>query len=70
MNILRRHGIEPASERGKRTWSRTLRGYSTHYLRERNHQGVGNQLLKLSNLISLSNGPVQRGERLGGMLSF
>ncbi len=55
---------------GERSLRRALREYSTHYLRERNHQGVGNQLLEPSNVVAFSTGPVQRRERLGGMLNF
>lgn len=47
-----------------------LREYSMHYLSERNHQGLDNQLLESSNVVALSTAPVQRRERLGGLLSF
>ncbi len=55
---------------GQRSLRRALREYSTHYFSERNHQGVDNQLLESSNVVAFSTGPVQRRERLGGMLSF
>ena len=53
---------------GERSLRRALREYEIHYLRERNHQGVGNQLLAPSNVVAFPKGPVQRRERLGGVL--
>jgi hypothetical protein len=55
---------------GERSLRCALREYRIHYLAERNHQGVGNQLLEPSNVVAFSTGPVERRERLGGMLSF
>ncbi len=55
---------------GERSLRRALGEYSTHYLSERNHQGVDNQLLEPSNVVDFSTGPVQHRERLGGMLNF
>jgi hypothetical protein len=55
---------------GERSLRCALREYSTHYLSERNHQGVDNQLLEPTSVVAFSTGPVQRRERLGGMLSF
>jgi transposase InsO family protein len=55
---------------GERSLRRALREYSTHYLSERNHQGMDNQLLEPSNIVAFSTRRVQRRERLGGILSF
>ena len=55
---------------GERLLRLALREYEIHYLRERNHQGVGNQLLEPSNVVGFPTNPVQRRERLGGMLSY
>lgn len=55
---------------GERSLGRALREYSIHYLRERNHQGVENQLLEPTNVFPLSTRPVRRRERLGGMLNY
>jgi transposase InsO family protein len=41
-----------------------------HYHRERNHQGVGNQILLPGPTAANSNGRIRRRERLGGLLSF
>ena len=44
--------------------------YVAHYHTERNHQGVGNELLESLAMVSQSDEPIQRRERLGGMLNF
>lgn len=45
-----------------------------HYHRERNHQGVGNRLLTTPGEPAVrpanENVPVERRERLGGLLNF
>ena len=55
---------------GNRALRRALREYTTHYLWDRNHQGVGNQLFEPSKVVAFATEPVQRRERLGGMLNF
>jgi transposase InsO family protein len=55
---------------GERSLRRALREYSMHYLSDRNHQGVDNQLLEPSNVVTYTTEPIQRRERLGGMLNF
>ncbi len=55
---------------GERSLRRALREYETYYLKERNHQGVGNRLLEPPNVVDLHAGTIKRRERLGGMLSF
>jgi putative transposase len=47
--------------------------YVEHYHRERNHQGVGNRLLTPAERAARpanSNAPIERRERLGGLLNF
>jgi putative transposase len=47
--------------------------YVEHYHRERNHQGVGNRLLTPAERAVRpvnGNAPVERRERLGGLLNF
>ena len=44
--------------------------YVEHYHRERNHQGLDNQLLQRPPPPVRSDADVQRRERLGGLLSF
>ena len=46
-----------------------IREYGVHYHRERNHQGVGNKLLK-DGAAANSGGDVECHERLGGLLKY
>lgn len=52
---------------------RAVSEYVEHYHRERNHQGVGNRLLMLTEPTKRPanvNAPIDRRERLGGLLNF
>ena len=52
---------------------RALSEYVEHYHRERNHQRVGNRLLTPAEQAvrpANTNAPVERRERLGGLLYF
>jgi len=53
---------------GESSLRRALREYVEHYHLERNHQGIGNELIEGTS--STGGGEVQRRERLGGLLSF
>ena len=55
---------------GDASLRRALREYGAHYHSERNHQGVGNQLLQPVATVSSTYEPIQCRERLGGMLNF
>jgi transposase InsO family protein len=55
---------------GEASLRRALREYVAHYHTERNHQGVGNRLLKPLATVSSTNDPIHCRERLGGMLNF
>jgi hypothetical protein len=55
---------------GQRSLRRALREYNRYHLSERNHQGVGSQLLEPSNVVAFPTKPVHHCKRLGGMLSF
>jgi hypothetical protein len=55
---------------GEGSLRRALREYVTHYHAERNHQGVGNQLLEPLAMGAASNDPVHCRQRLGGLLNF
>ena len=55
---------------GEHHFRRSVREYVSHYHGERNHQGLDNQLIESLRKDRLTKGPVQRRERLGGMLSF
>ena len=47
-----------------------LSQYLEHYRQERNHQGLGNRLIATQADWGRPRGPVGRGERLGGLLSY
>ena len=47
-----------------------IQQYLTHYHRERNHQGLDNQLITQKEEVGCQPGPVVRRERLGGLLSY
>ena len=56
---------------GERHLRLLVREYVEHYHRERNHQGLDNQLLQpASPTPARSEGPVHRHERIGGLLNF
>ena len=55
---------------GEASLRRAIREYMAHYHTERNHQGLGNQLIKPSNVVTLPSSVIHRRERLGGMLSY
>src|SRR5262249_25130568 len=54
---------------GEHGLGRAIREFVTHYHVERNHQGLGNQLIQSSEKESLP-GAVQRRKRLGGLLNY
>ena len=55
---------------GEESLRRAIENYVVHYHEERNHQGLGNELItpKLANLNR--DGPVRCRKRLGGLLRF
>ena len=55
---------------GEHHLRRAVREYVSHYHGERNHQGLDNQLIESLPKAPLTQGPVLRRERLGGMLSY
>ena len=55
---------------GEASLRRAIREYKAHYHGERNHQGIGNQLIKPPTVVPLFQGRVHRRKRLGGMLTY
>jgi putative transposase len=53
---------------GTASLDRALREYEAHYLEERNHQGIGNELI--DPVLGDAEGIVARRERLGGLLNY
>ena len=54
---------------GEGHFRRTLAEFVAHYHRERNHQGLGNELID-GDPDALTPAPVRRRQRIGGLLSF
>ena len=55
---------------GERHLRRTVAEFVAHYHGERNHQGLGNELIDPSDQLPACWGLVRRRQRLGGILSF
>jgi len=55
---------------GERSVRIAVTSYLDHYHRERNHQGLGNNLIKPGKEVSRATGAVCRRSRLGGLLSY
>jgi transposase InsO family protein len=55
---------------GEESLHRALPEYLAHYHGERNHQGLGNQLIQPDNGVGGSRGAIQCRERLGGILRY
>jgi hypothetical protein len=60
---------------GESSLRHTLKQYLEHYHSERNHQGIGNQLIEtqteVQQELNLEESiPIERHQRLGGMLNY
>jgi len=55
---------------GEKSLRRALSEFEKHYHTERNHQGLGNNIIDFKEEAGLSSGSVQRRERLGGILNY
>jgi transposase InsO family protein len=55
---------------GQASLRRAVGEYIEHYHEERNHQGLGNRLIRPSRIAVTADGRVRRHPRLGGMLNF
>ena len=49
---------------------RGVQEFITHYLRERNHQGLGNRLIHVEEGHLGNQGEIQQRQRLGGLLNY
>ena len=63
-----KYGLKPA--RGEAALRMVIQSYLAHYHHERNHQGLGNQLIVPEPGMEHQHGLVMRRERLGGLLSY
>ena len=55
---------------GEKSLRRALSEFEAYYHTERNHQGIGNNIINPGAEVGRTNGDVQHRERLGGMLSY
>jgi len=55
---------------GERSLYHAIQQYLAHYHAERNHQGLGNQLIAPERTLSRQGGAVVRRDRLGGLLRY
>ena len=55
---------------GERSLRRATREFLVHYHRERNHQGLDNQLIFPDKSAAQSSTPIECRQRLGGMLKY
>ena len=54
---------------GERRFRHTMAEFIAHYHRERNHQGLANELIEVT-LPNRRDGPIRRSPRLGGLLNY
>jgi len=55
---------------GEQALSYGIHQYLAHYHAERNHQGLGNQLIAPESTLGSHRGAVKRRDRLGGLLCY
>ena len=55
---------------GEASLKMAIKNFVAHYHRERNHQGLANRIILPEIVDAGSGGPVQRRQRLGGMLNY
>ena len=66
-NLLKDAGIEVVRLPYR---SPNLNAYAAHYHRERNHQGIDNQLIEPGDRVESASSAIECAQRLGGMLRF
>ena len=55
---------------GPASLRRAVAEFMVHYHEERNHQGLGNKLIRGCLAEAANDGRIRRRDRLGGMLSY
>ena len=55
---------------GERQLRRAIEQFIAHYHAERNHQGLGNQLIQPGESVEKAEGRIRCSERLGGLLRY
>jgi putative transposase len=70
VEVLRLPPSSPNLPLGECHLRRSVAEYVRHYRLERNHQGLGNDLIEGAPGPANTNGRIERRERLGGLLNF
>jgi putative transposase len=55
---------------GEASLRKALTEFSSHYHEERNHQGIGNNIITPGKEVGSRSGDIQCRDRLGGMLRY
>lgn len=55
---------------GEKSLRRAITAYLEHFHAERNHQGLGNQIIEPNDVLGSNAGQLTCRERLGGMLRY
>ena len=55
---------------GEKSLRRAVNEFTEHYHSERNHQGIGNEIIDPGDEVGRKCGEIQCSERLGGMLKY
>jgi putative transposase len=64
------HSLNRVVPFGERHLRRTIAEFIEHYRGERNHQGLGNELIDRAPAMEEHTGRVRRRQRLGGLLNY
>ena len=67
---VRRECLDKLVILGKQHLREVVNQFAAHYHLERNHQGIGNELIVPLASVANLNAAVRRSERLGGMLKY
>src|SRR3989442_6976250 len=70
MRSIKKEALDRMLMLGERSLHYVIQQYLAHYHHERNHQGLGNQLITPPSDLGSHSGRVRRRERLGGLLSY
>ena len=55
---------------GEKSLRRAVANYIEHYHAERNHQGLGNEIIQPDDEVGQTEGTLKCQERLGGLLKY
>ena len=70
MRSIKEEALERMIFFGERSLDNAVRQYLKHYHSERNHSGLGNQIIQPTDEADRSEGTIECRERLGGLLHY